>query len=578
MHIHVKNILAALAVMACALPLLAVDRTWDGEGGDLSWDTAENWSADSKPGLGDRARFDSAVVAGSTILLGADQTIDSLFLVGSAAYTLDGGANTLTLATGSIFAGGSSGTSDIKLAGTVVLGTNGVWSVPGGWGSKITVEGVLSDNGMGYGFETASDQNDNHVLTGSNTLSGTILIRCNGFTVAGANGVFTDATVLLDDGMDKNATTLYIDNKILNDDRFGANVVLGASGNGGEIRFNEGEYTYTETVGRLSLRGGNLHLHRRKGVPTLEFMNYDRVPGSSLTFDVLGANFRCVIQGENANSGGFWQPWAVEFYYEPDLIKVDSSGELSLVPLNEYATLAASGHDPLKPALMTTATNILSEGGEVSALNCRYSSGAMTLDLGTNDLLIGRGVLIVNSHSLLIDSDGGRLTFGGNEVIIVPRVLGGSRTVRVHAPLHADGSGPKYLLVPRSSGNVELVMDGPDMIGTYDTIFANMDSSDGSKLHLGGPSDRAVTNSLAGRFALIKEGEGSLTLSGNDTRGEVTGTVVSNGILRIASANGLRSTHPGHTTVAEGGTLEVAENTLWPGQFTVKSGGYLGRG
>lgn len=553
-----------------AIRVQAKDVVWSGAAGDLNWSTTNNWTGGALPGEADRARFDGEKIANQTVTLGTNQTAGSLLLAGSVgSFTIDGGGQwSLTLKNGNIDNGGN-GSCATTLKCQVILGTNGTWNMPEGYGNRITIAGELSDNGMGYGFTTGGGINQGFALTGTNSASGNLLIRDAGMVLSGEAGVFKQGTLALNDGVGayNNTTTLTLNNDILNTNRFGANATVQSIGNGGNV-YCTGNFTFTQPIGRFSLQAGRLHFSRWNGTPTLKFSSWERKPGTALTTSSLGSSIYITLNGETANTNGLWKPWASDVAWDPKFIKVNASGQLSTLVSADYATLLASGNSPTSICQMKDTTLTLTSNENIWALRFYpTTSGSQTLDLGTKDLTIGSGSLLFYNGDTSITSSGGCLRFGGNEIFVNGNVNGtGSKIIAIHAPIANDGSISNYIAVA-NLGYDKLLLDGEDRIGTYAGLYGM--ASDKS-IELGGASDRTITGLLNGKFALIKSGTGSLTCSGSDVR-SYGSTIVNGGRLVIGAFGSL-----GSATVNAGGRLETASGVIGNGYNTINTNGTLG--
>ena len=119
------------------------DKTWDGEGGNLDWGTAANWSPDGVPGTSNKVYLNAG--AGVTISSG-DQSIT--WLHSDRPITISGGS--LTLAQDSAIESSLALSSD--LAGTGNLTISGLFTWSGGQlrgSGSTTANGGISITGTG---------------------------------------------------------------------------------------------------------------------------------------------------------------------------------------------------------------------------------------------------------------------------------------------------------------------------------------------------------------------------------------------------------------------------------------------
>lgn len=567
---HGTNLAVVIALCGLmTLPAHALDVVWSGSAGDLNWSTTNNWTGGVLPGENDRARFNAAQIANQTVTLGTNQVIDSLMLSGSVgSFTINGNSQwSLTLKSGKIENGGNGGCTAV-LNCKVILGANGTWNMPEQYGNRITIAGELSDNGMGYGFTTGGGVNQSFGLTGTNNALGNIVIRDGGLVMSGAAGVFKQGTLTLNDAIGaSNMSQLTLDNTILNTNRFGVNTTVQSMGNGGNV-YCTGNFTFTQPIGRFSLQAGKLHLSRWDGTPTLKFASWERKPGTALTTSSLGSAIYVTMTGESVNTNGLWKPWASDVGFDPKFIKVNASGQLSTLATGDYGTLAASGNSATSVYQMKASTLALSANENVWALRFYpTTSGTQTLDLGANDLKIGSGAMLFYNGETTINSSGGCLRFGGNEIFVNGNVNGsGSKTIAIHAPIATDGGSSNYLVVANMNYD-KLILDGEDRIGTYAGVYG---MAHGKTIELGGASDRAITGLINGKFNLVKSGSGALTCTGSDVRSSGS-TTVNGGRLVIGAFGSL-----GSATVNAGGRLETAAGITGNGNNTINTNGTLG--
>ena len=567
--ISCRTMLVLLGV--AAIRVQAKDVVWSGDAGDLNWSTTNNWTGGILPGEADRARFDGGKIANQTVTLGTNQTIGSLVLAGGVGnFTIEGSNQwSLTLKNGNIDNGGNGSCTTI-LKCQVILGTNGTWNMPEQYGNRITIAGELSDNGMGYGFTTGGGNNQSFGLTGTNNALGNIVIRDGGLVMSGEAGVFKQGTLALNDGVGEynNTTTLTLNNDILNTNRFGVNTTVQSIGNGGNV-YCVGDFTFTQSIGRFSLQAGKLHLSNWNGKPTLKFLGWERKPGTALTTSSLGSSIFVTIDGENANTNGLWKPWASDVGFDPKFIKVNAAGQLSTLVSADYATLLASGNSPTSIGQMKDTTLTLTSNENVWALRFYpTTSGSQTLDLGTKDLTIGSGSMLFYNGETTINSSGGCLRFGSNEIFVNGNVNGaGSKTIAIHAPIATNGGSISNYIVAANLGYDKLLFDGEDRIGTYAGICG---IAGNRSIELGGASDRTITGLLNGKFSLIKSGTGTLTCTGSDVRSY--GSIIVNGGRLVIGAFGAL----GSATVNAGGRLETASGVIGNGNNTINTNGTLG--
>src|SRR3989344_4347595 len=178
----------ALVISLFAFPLSASAAviTWDGSGGDNSWENDSNWVGNVEPGSADIATFDTTSVANVTIdkninVAGIDiNTGYTGIITQSSTFTVTVGSSNYDQADGT-FTGGS-GTITINgtftLSGGVFTSTSGTLTVTGNW--THTAGGTFTHNSGTVNFATAGDRTldvttsetfNNFTLGGNNTLT-----------------------------------------------------------------------------------------------------------------------------------------------------------------------------------------------------------------------------------------------------------------------------------------------------------------------------------------------------------------------------------------------------------------------
>jgi hypothetical protein len=199
-------------------------------------------------------------------------------------------------------------------------------------------------------------------------------------------------------------------------------------------------------------------------------------------------------------------------------------------------------------------------------------STEQTLDLGAHDLTIKSGSLIaVGNNSKTITSAGGRLVFGGEDLLFDTE---GTGALTISAPLawsKPEGSAQARpsLVFSRGRRVENVILDGEDQIGQYEALFNYGYNGAIRWLVLGGPSDRTFNGPVNGYFSLEKRGAGRLTFKGpNQRRG---GTLyVAEGAVVLAHTNAPAA------TVLTNALCEVAEGVVLSGvTLTVLTNGTL---
>jgi autotransporter-associated beta strand protein len=551
-------LLAVILAFLAQSPARAVDRTWDGDAGDNQWGTAANWSGNTMPVAGDRAIIvtNGLAAANSRIYLGANRTINELRFAGANNNVIVDGEGLYTLRLNTGLATGLGYPNPVTkgvIACDVVLGANGSWYPADAYGSWVYAYGAVTDEGNGYNMTFGDNQNRNVVVGGPWNIGGTIRIQnlntrlgavytnslgtaLYGGSVTNAAAVYLDCRLGYSDNVD---TLLTIENLYQADsDRIQGNIPLVIQRNGGALTFNgNAASAVSERIETLDLQGGRLLLTvagRTAGVATdLTFGSVPRASGTSILVTTNGTG-RLLVDGAT-NVNGTWQPWC---FFGSLYSKVGPDSTIAATPTSDYLTPAATGNDATKLYQFAAASLALGETSSMWGLRWS-SSSAQTLDLDAYDLTIGSGAMsVAGSLGKRITSSGGKLVFGGEDVIFY---VDGSGTFTNSAPLAwSKPVGSSYtrpsLVFIRGSRTDGIVFDGQDLIGDYDSFYAQTYNSARRKITLGGPSDRTFYGPIVGVCDLEKTGAGSLTFVGPNNR-RSGGLTVKEGRVILAHAS-----------------------------------------
>jgi hypothetical protein len=589
-----KTRMMVLAVLAGASTLLAVDRTWDGEGGDGLWGTAANWSGDTVPGLADRAIIttNGFATAVKRIVLGDHRSINELRFntstIGADNVILDGEETyRLTLNNGTI-SGPGWGTPKITsaVACELVLGASGTWTLPENWQSSLSLYGRVTDGDNGYNVVFGGNQNMYFVIGGPWDIKGALSIQGAGARIGGTytnaldeafyGGSVTNAVGVYLDGRlgstDQSETALTLENLYQADsDRIRGATTLGTKRTGGALILNgNADDAVAERVSTLDLQSGRLSLTvagRAASVGTdLIFDTVQRASGTALQV-TTNTGGRLIVEGAT-NTNGTWQPWC---FFGPNYSKVGPANTLSSTFTADYLTPAATGSDPTKLYRLTEVSLALEEDSSMWGLKWD-SSSAQTLDLGPYDLTIGSGAMIVYGNSnKRITASGGRLVFGGEDVVYY---VEGSASFTNSAPVAWEKPGGSAVTCPslvfaRGNRTDGITLDGEDRIGTYSNLYCYAYySSTRRTLTFAGPSDRTFNGTVNGVFNIDKRGSGTLTFAGPNER-RSGGFSVYEGRAVLAHA-----TAPA-PTVYEGAACEIAESVAYNSRPVLQPGGTL---
>jgi autotransporter-associated beta strand protein len=211
----------ALVASAGAAVANAATIVWNGNGGDLNWNTLTNWSTGALPS--DIAQFqENGYNSGDTVTVATDQTVNRLAFnfsstnAASKDLTLTGAPITLTgLAANSNGFNRANTVSGIQtINNNIVLGGSQKWNIagntsaPGGVG-RLIVNGVIGET-AGGSKDLTKDGNTNLELNGNNTFTGLTTIIQNTIVVGNANalGLGTSAVLVGDTAVNTSQSNL----------------------------------------------------------------------------------------------------------------------------------------------------------------------------------------------------------------------------------------------------------------------------------------------------------------------------------------------------------------------------------
>ena len=603
-----KALVVLTIILASPLGLHAGVFTWTKGATTLNWNTPGNWDSNAVPGAADTAKITSTGTANNdTLLLSANQTVATLDLSMAATnFGIGGDGYSLTLTNGNIKSSSTPGNAT-TIKAPLTLGAPGSFAWNGTYGTGMSFLQAIDDGGHNYGLTLSpADQAVAYTFAGNNTYGGTTVLRANSLTLTGPNGAITNTAVTFSQRSNQSGA-LVLDNTLgVNNDRLGDAKDLIVEHIGGAIQIsNTNVAPVAEQAGTIWLNGGFLNIKSSWGGTNvqLRFAGINRSPGSALTLycfnGIAGTNNLVGFVGAT-NTCGIWQPWAFANPYYVNFLKVNPAGWLVELAASDYTALPTSGADPTKPYWITTTNPVvLSAPESVYAINGNSASSNVTIQVGTNDLRVVSGAIIGQSAGgPVITSTGGRLLFGGNEIILSVSRNGaggvyGTYALTLNCPILCEGTGAKWIIVPYCQNGITYSLLGTDLNGTYAGICGLQLAT----IELGGSSDRVVTQYLNGGFALLKSGSGTLRLTGVDQRGPYVGTTtvkggrlvfgsnqalsaaptVTNAILEIAAGatNTLGATLQSGATLTGDGTL--AKDVVFANGVHVAPGGTIGK-
>lgn len=445
---------------------------------------------------------------------------------------------------------------DLQGSGTTVLsGTNtyaGGTQVANGT-LEISNDGNLGQAGTGISLDgatlhTTDDVDSSRDIVLSSSLShidtdlGTTFSTTGNVTGAGDLEKNGGGTLQIDGNVSLDAVGVFDGTLVLN----GTNSFTGTSivTNGSTLQVNSGDALGMSSGGDLVMADGIL---KTTG-------NVD----TSAQFGLLGSGIFDMGTGTTMASHG-------EVNGPGSLIKT-GAGTLVLDHANTYTGGTRIDDGTLQiasDAALGDGGTLVFNGGSLNTTANIQSSRAVQLDadasidtdagtsMAVGGTVSGTGELIKNGEGLL-EVDGVASHTGGTTVNDGALVLTGANTYT--GGNHLNGG----VLAVSSDGNLGAASNGIDFNGgelftgnSFTTARNLTVSGDGGTVYTQAGTTLTATGSLSGASGLVKDGEGTLDLSG--VASHQGGTTVNDGTLILRGSN----TYTGGTTL-NGGTLQVS--------------------
>ena len=465
---------------------------WKGGNGS-TWGTANNWTSDS---------------AGSTLLAGAPSTTADVVFAATGASNLsttlgaDYTVSTVTLNTGGITVGGANTltantTSALAIRDTATSGTN-----------------VISANLAGTGAGLTKSGAGTLTLSGANTFGGGLILSAG--------------TLNLNSATAPGSGTITITGGTL-DNTSGSTVTLS---NNNTQSWN-GDFAFT----------GTNHLNLGTGVVALGASRTVTVNGATLTVggNITGAGFGLT----KAGNGNLTLAGANTFNDGVTL----SAGKLNINNSGSGGTSSALGAGTFTIS-GGTIDNTSGSTVTLSTSNAQNWNSDFTF-IGTKDLNMGTGAVTMNANRI-VTVNGGNLTVGGiisgsslglTKAGVGTLILGGANTYTGATTVSAGTLQTSVSNVISDSSALSVSAGATFKLGGNDTVASIAGSGNYSlganTLTFGDTSNQTVSGTISGTGALVKNGSGSIALSGNNTYSG--GTTISTGTIQIGDNNALGS-------------------------------------
>ena len=591
------------------------DIYWVGSNG-TDWFAANNWSNNSSATVGDATfgpstgdiHFASSGVNATTLAninLSQNATVRNFIVStnqtvgvnGNGALTLNGSAGTgmhLTSTAGNVtftvpivVSGGSDiqidgGTLEVaSLNGTAVhIGTAAGTSFSYNASSNLTFDGTITGAGA-----FAKRGNGTLTLTGNNTYTGGTTISAG--TLAGNSdslqgNIANTAALVFNQSANGTYSGILSGSGSLTKNGAATLTLAGANANSGTTLVNSGTLAtqgderlgnssaLTVASGALFQLGGNETLGSIAGAGAIDLQSNRLTAG--------GDNTSAAFSG-NITGGG-------------SLTK-SGNGTLSLNGTNSLGSgLSIRGGTLAITSGTTTANGVVSVDNLTSANATLSLGGSAVLNLaGASSVTIGEGlgdsgVLLVSGNATLLI--GSNMSVGSNHATGSATQTGGNITAPALALGGSNGGTGSYTLGGGnlSLGNLTLASTGSSFTFNGGTLLATANftatAPNGGTTSINSGGGTINTGAfhvnwqptLSGNGSLTKQGTGTLTLLGNNTR---TGTtVISAGTLDFnsATAQALAATISGAGALRQSGSgsLVLSGNNTYTGGTTLAAG------
>jgi len=478
----------------------------------------------------------------STVNVNTGGTLTTSGLTGGGIFNLAGG----TLRSGSAY----TSTQDATLSNASTIDTNNYATTLSG---VLTGSGSLTKSGSG-----------NLTLSGANTYSGGTTVSAGTLTVASDANLGAGAGLLtVTSGATLNTGTNFQTNRTVTLDGFGTTLTT----NNGELVIG------SAGIGSLALTNGaaastyNLTLAYTGGTGTVDISSGSNVSVSNNTH--LGSASSTI----NLNTGGTLATAGLTgsgtFNLAGGTLRANGALTSSLpATLSNASTVDTNGYDTTLSGVLTGTGSLTKSGtGTLTLGGANDYSGGTTISAGT--LAIGDGAAtgsvasdIVNNSTLIFnrsdDYTFGSVINGSGEFIHDGFILRFDQAQTYTGPTTVKSDG--YLILATdvdqglaASTTVDIETGGFFDLSNRATTIAGLTGA--GKVYSSGGSSGLLTINLANgqsqtfsgelgsdhpHFSITKAGEGTLTLTGNNT---FTGTTsITEGTLVIASDTALGAT------------------------------------
>ena len=591
------------------------DIYWVGSNG-TDWFAANNWSNNSSATVGDATfgpstgdiHFASSGVNATTLAninLSQNATVRN-FIVSTNQTVGVNGNGTLTL-------NGSTGTGmhltstagNVTFTVPIVVSSGSDIQIDGGTLEVASLSGPAVHIGTSAGASFAYNAGTNLTFNGTITGAGAFAKRGNGTLTLTGNNTYTGGTTISAGTLAGNSDSLQ--GNIANT----AALVFNQSANGTYSGILSGSGSLTKNgAATLTLAGANANSGTTLvNSGTLATQGDERLGNSSALTVSSGALFQL---GGNETLGSIAGAGAIDLQSNRltaggDNTSAAFSGNITgggSLTKSGTGTLSLNGTNSLGSGLSirggtlaitsgtTTANGVVSVDNLTSANATLSLGGSAVLNLaGASSVTIGEGlgdsgVLLVSGNATLLI--GSNISVGSNQATGSATQTGGNITAPALALGGSNGGTGSYTLGGGnlSLGNLTLASTGSSFTFNGGTLLATANftatAPNGGTTSINSGGGTINTGAfhvnwqptLSGNGSLTKQGTGTLTILGNNTR---TGTtVISAGTLAFnsATAQALAATISGAGALRQSGSgsLVLSGNNTYTGGTTLAAG------
>lgn len=501
-------------------------------------------------------------------------------LMTAAAVTIGRNVSVLSVNTGTATIGGV--TADAStFSGTITLGSSTTaghdLSLAAATGGNVTLSGIISDFAGITGAKGALTKTDLGTVTlkGANTYAGATTVSAGalniqnntalGTTTAGTT-VSSGAALQIQGGITVGAEALSLNGGGVANDGALRNI-SGSNSYGGAITLQSAS-TIASDAGILTLsntltNAGFTSTFRGAGNVTANGV----ISGTGAL--VKNDSGTLTLAGSNTFSGGATLNGGTTVSYAGGLGASSGAVTINAATLELAATATTSRNFTLGSTASTFVVDpslTFTVGGVISGAGNLNTSGAGTLTLtgantytGTTNVTAGT-LNIQNSGALGSGGAGAGTTVGSGATLQYQ----GGITVAASLALSGTGVGGSGALVSVNGTNVQtgaVTLAGSALIaantGKLIIDAAIDDGRAGKQVNFGGAGDIAVNGIVSGTTGVVKDGTGTLTLSGANSY--TGGTTLNAGTLWVSGDSGLGGV--GSSLSINAATLEIAGNS-----------------